>query len=194
MICEDPDGLCQFESMLSLTNLSSLGPTLRSHIVASQAVPIFESHLLSSHVLIRRAATECLCNLMYEESVFERYVSSAGTESQRLKIMVALSDTDDVQTNRAASGVLAVLSGVGAGCEALLKEPRFGEVVMGLVTSGNGELEHRGLECVKNVLVFAPDKKAVVISRPVLEIVVLRASSAGPLQSVAQEILSHLSK
>lgn len=179
--------------MLALTNLSSLGPSVRSHMVSNQGVKVFESHLLSSHVLIRRAAAESLCNLMYEETVYERYVTTGGG-SQRLKIMVALSDTEDVLTNRAASGVLAILSGTKHGCLALLNEPRFGEVVQGLVVSGNGELEHRGLECVKNVLAFVPDKKQALISRPVLEIVVQRASSAGPLQSVSQEILSHLSK
>ncbi|KAG9040864.1 hypothetical protein FS837_012992 [Tulasnella sp. UAMH 9824] len=118
--------LQKFESLMALTNLASLGPVLASR-VATQKEPGLgtvlnktETLLLDDHTMVRRAATELICNLVASEDVWERYTGEKadGTRSEesdkvlvnRLRLLLAMADVDDVQTRLAASGALAMLS------------------------------------------------------------------------------------
>ncbi|KAJ2843680.1 SWI5-dependent HO expression protein 4, partial [Coemansia erecta] len=74
--------LMKFESLLALTNLASMDPgssyDVRDYIAISlNGISSIEMLMLSDHSLVRRAATELLCNLVYSANVFERYVNNA---------------------------------------------------------------------------------------------------------------------
>ncbi|KAJ2661217.1 SWI5-dependent HO expression protein 4 [Coemansia sp. RSA 1200] len=74
--------LMKFESLLALTNLASMEPgssyDVRDYMAISlNGVSSIEMLMLSDHPLVRRAATELLCNLVYSPKVFERYVANA---------------------------------------------------------------------------------------------------------------------
>ncbi|KAJ2557681.1 SWI5-dependent HO expression protein 4, partial [Coemansia sp. RSA 1933] len=74
--------LMKFESLLALTNLASVEPgssyDVREYMAISlNGISSIEMLMLSNHPLVRRAATELLCNLVYSPKVFERYVSNA---------------------------------------------------------------------------------------------------------------------
>lgn len=118
--------LQKFESLMALTNLASLGPVLASR-VATQKEPGLgtvlnktETLLLDDNTMVRRAATELICNLVASEDVWERYTGEKadGTRSDesdkvlvnRLRLLLAMADVEDVQTRLAASGALAMLS------------------------------------------------------------------------------------
>ncbi|KAJ2083946.1 SWI5-dependent HO expression protein 4 [Coemansia sp. RSA 988] len=145
--------LMRFEALLALTNLASATPGSPDDVRAYLAIDLagfglLESALLSSHPLVRRAATELVCNLVYDPTVFERFAAGADKcvppddapsetllpsgivelpddsdtqqlppsdgddayRAQRLHLLVALSDVDDVATRSAAAGALAILS------------------------------------------------------------------------------------
>ncbi|KAJ1663394.1 SWI5-dependent HO expression protein 4 [Coemansia sp. RSA 1813] len=74
--------LMKFESLLALTNLASMEPgssyDVRDYIAISlNGISSIEILMLSDHPLVRRAATELLCNLVYSPKVFDRYVNNA---------------------------------------------------------------------------------------------------------------------
>lgn len=131
--------LQRFESMMALTNLSSLGPDMAARVAkADGLLNKVEVLLLDENVMVRRAATELLCNLIASDDVYERYTGdrgqpeSSGTTTitppppssklaaSRLHILLALSDVQDALTRRAASGALAMLTGSPAAVHALL--------------------------------------------------------------------------
>ena len=162
-LCRGDDGLAQFEAMLALTNLASLGDSLQTKILASSGISTFESLIFSDNVLTRRAAIECLCNLMPHPTVMERYATS--DKSQRLKLLVALSDVEDFGTRRAASGCLAILSGVLPGAEALIKEVRLLEVLDLLIKDPSEELQHRGLAVIENIAYYVPTERSNLLTK-----------------------------
>ncbi|KAJ2809160.1 SWI5-dependent HO expression protein 4 [Coemansia guatemalensis] len=156
LAAEDADTqalLMRFEALLALTNLASAPPGSLDDVRAYLAIDLagfglIESALLSSHPLVRRAATELACNLVYDPAVFERFAAGADKcvppdddqpeqllpsgivelpddddtqqlrpsdgddayRAQRLHLLVALSDVDDVATRSASAGALAILS------------------------------------------------------------------------------------
>jgi hypothetical protein len=190
-LCRSEDGLCQFEALLALTNLASIDSQSRSKIVQASSLSLFESLVLSDHTLIRRAATELLCNLMFEESVFEAYIHPGN--SSRLKLMVALSDASDYETRRAASGILAILSSSTTGCESMMKESRFFEIVKGLMLDSEPEIYHRGIECAKNCCLHFESVKSKIVTEDVLKklLMATRLENAA-IRECSLEFLHHL--
>jgi hypothetical protein len=87
--------------------------------------------------------------------------ASTGT---KLRIFIALSDAEDVETRRAASGALAILSSHPNICKLMMLEAdRTLEIILGLVSDVLAvELCHRGCEILKN-LCAAGERDARVV-------------------------------
>ncbi|KAJ1944219.1 class II myosin, partial [Kickxella alabastrina] len=85
LLAEESDAqalLMRFEALLALTNLASAPPgsshDVRGYLANDlDGISLVELVLLSDHVLVRRAATELVCNLVYNEAVFERFAKGA---------------------------------------------------------------------------------------------------------------------
>jgi hypothetical protein len=115
--------LQRFEAMMALTNVSSHSAEAADRVAKStELIAKVEFLMLEEHSLIRRAATELLCNLIAgSESVFERYAGESKPESakSRLHILLALADVNDLPTRLAASGALATLTNSPHACKLL---------------------------------------------------------------------------
>ncbi|KAG9301505.1 hypothetical protein G9A89_008357 [Geosiphon pyriformis] len=149
-LCQGQNELCQFEALMALTNLGSTDNDIRNLIFDAKGIPIIENLQFSDNIMIRRAATECLCNMMYCEPVYEMY-SDPGKAANKIKILLALSDVDDLETRRASSGILAILSANPDVCIMIVDRPRGIEVLRLLLIDDSSEIQHRGAECIKNI-------------------------------------------
>lgn len=123
--------LQQFEAMMALTNLASHGPNFASRIAnIPHVLNKIELLMLEDHTLMRRAATELICNLVAgSEHVFERYAGATdeptpstsrdGSSKSKIHVLIAMSDVEDLPTRLAASGALAMLTSMQTVCEAI---------------------------------------------------------------------------
>lgn len=123
--------LQQFEAMMALTNLASHGPTFASRVANTPHIlSKIELLVLEDHTLMRRAATELICNLVAgSEHVFERYAGANDNPSRstsrdvssksKIHVLIAMSDVEDLPTRLAASGALAMLTSMRTACEAI---------------------------------------------------------------------------
>ncbi|KAF9110726.1 hypothetical protein BGX27_005958 [Mortierella sp. AM989] len=167
-LLESSDQLCQFESLMALTNLGSMGDIqVLSLIVQEGGVEKMESLQFSEHNLVRRAATEALCNMIFFEPVFELYSDSKKSQS-KIHLMLALCDADDFMTRRAASGALAVLSTSLDVCNMIVGQERGLEILRSLITLGvptsesdADEIEAKAIEDVMS------EQEAVVVDHSV---------------------------
>jgi protein unc-45 len=139
--------LAQFEALMGLTNLAGVDDRLREHIIRLDGLTAIQELQFSTNKMIRRAATEAICNLIYHPVVFSMFMAK---NSQLLKIMVALCDDDDFNTKRAASGAIAVISSEPDSIPLLFAASRFEEILLALLNSDNPEILHRSAEIVKN--------------------------------------------
>jgi protein unc-45 len=171
--------LQRFEALMALTNLASASSEAASKVASSEGLlNKTELLMLEDHTLVRRAASELICNLVGgSEEVFDKYGGSktAGSKS-KLHVLLALCDVDDRQTRLAASGALATLTSSPYACEFLLElhkekgrvlpilgrlidpsiQPKIVEVEEDAVDESDRTLEadpglvHRGVVCVRN--------------------------------------------
>ena len=81
-------------------------PTLR--IIKEKGVPAIESYMYEEHEMLRRAATQCICNLVCTEE----YIQMMEGQNDRVKFLVLLVGEEDVDTSQAAAGALAMATSV----------------------------------------------------------------------------------
>ena len=146
------DLLPTFEALLALTNLVS-NPSLETtpEIVRSAFTKI-EDLLLSNNILIRRAATELVCNMMTAAAGVEKFADGSKAATRRLHILVALTDAEDVATRRAAGGALAMATEFGDVVDAIVRRERGVEIVLRLCGDEDAGCVHRGIVCVRNIV------------------------------------------
>ncbi|GBE77230.1 hypothetical protein BKA93DRAFT_785576 [Sparassis latifolia] len=174
--------LQRFEALMALTNLSSQSAEVSSRIARTDGLLNgVELLMLEEHVLVRRAATELICNLVAGcEEVFNRY--GAKSSKSKLQVLLALCDVDDTPTRLAASGALATVTSSPDACQALLDLqnerhrvlPILGQLVdPTIVSTDDNESEdadieakadpglvHRGAVCVRNFFLAIEDSAA----------------------------------
>ncbi|KAJ3264380.1 hypothetical protein HDU77_008684 [Chytriomyces hyalinus] len=191
--------LQNFEGLMALTNLASYSDSVRARIVSAQGVKAMEYLQFNDNTLVRRAATESLCNMMFEPSVFDSYVTSKMGEG-RLSMMVALCDVDDYETRRAAAGALAILSSSPDACRLIIGDTARGvDMILGLLfheeEHANPELLHRGVEICKNVAAVGGTLAQRLESVGIVK--VLRGVALHPMKEIAMgavEALQNLQK
>ncbi|KAI0778985.1 ARM repeat-containing protein [Trametes elegans] len=177
--------LQRFEAMMALTNLSSQSPEAADRIArADGLMNKVELLMLEDHTLIRRAATELVCNLVAGcEDMFNKWGGTKNTAAKsKLQVLLALCDVDDTPTRLAASGALATLTASPAACESLAELqserhrvlPILGQLINPSVVTrppnddGDADEEdelstepglvHRGIVCVRNLFNGIQDK------------------------------------
>ncbi|EPS96687.1 hypothetical protein FOMPIDRAFT_1167238 [Fomitopsis schrenkii] len=179
--------LQRFEALMALTNLASQGGEAAERVArADGLLNKVELLMLEDHTLVRRAATELMCNLVGGcEEVYNRFGGEHTTASKsKLQVLIALCDVDDLQTRLAASGAVATLTTSPHACQCLLELqqerrrvlPVLGNLVDPSVPtteeeagSTDGEpnvdkpdpgLVHRGVVCIRNLFLSVRESAA----------------------------------
>ena len=147
------DLLPAFESLLALTNLASnpTSPGPATEIVRL-AFSLLEDLLLSNNTMLRRAATELICNLCTTPAGIEQFADGSPAAGRRLHIILALSDVDDVATRRAAGGALAGITEFEAPIKQILERERGLEKLFNLCNDEDSGCVHRGVVCIRNIV------------------------------------------
>jgi len=148
---EHKDLMPLFEALLALTNLASTEDTTREHIIRLAWTRI-EELLLNDNTMIQRATVELMCNLMASPTAVAKFADGSEAASNRLHILLALADAEDLATRRAAGGALAMLTEWDKACEAVVKRERGVKIVLGMVSEEGEEMRHRGVVVLRNLV------------------------------------------
>ena len=73
MLCKESatSNLQQFEALLALTNILSCGTPEHDKFAAEKGVSVVHYLVFSEHLMVRRAATEALCNMAANEHLLK---------------------------------------------------------------------------------------------------------------------------
>ncbi|XP_046839151.1 protein unc-45 homolog A-like isoform X2 [Xenia sp. Carnegie-2017] len=164
----DKKGLEQFESLMALTNLAGMNNDVRKHIYRERGIPDIESLLFEDHEMIRRAAAECMCNLVYCDEVAELFLQENTTE--RVKLFTLFSGEEDELLARACSGALAILTDNPKICKKVSEVRPWLEIFQSLLLSPNKELQHRGSYIVRNMMNSSKEIAEKLVESKIFEI------------------------
>ena len=147
-LLSDPQpGQAQYEALMALTNLASTSQDLIDRIVDLSGLKLIWGMFAYENDLLRRAAVECLCNMMTNDRVRK----STCEEPWRLKCLVVFTRVDDVPTRSAATASLALLSGQPEAASALANVEDVFSYMNDVISDSNPQMQIRGLVWMANM-------------------------------------------
>uniref|UniRef100_A0A8C6G0P4 Unc-45 myosin chaperone A n=1 Tax=Moschus moschiferus TaxID=68415 RepID=A0A8C6G0P4_MOSMO len=182
-------GLQNFEALMALTNLAGISERLRQKILKEKAVPMIEGYMFEEHEMLRRAATECMCNLAMSKEVQDLF---EATGNDRLKLLVLYSGEDDELLRQAAAGGLAMLTSMRPSLCSRIPQvtTHWLEILQALLLSPSQELQHRGAVVVLNMVEASREIASTLMESEVLEILsVLAKDKESPVTRAATACL-----
>uniref|UniRef100_A0A4X1T799 Protein unc-45 homolog B n=1 Tax=Sus scrofa TaxID=9823 RepID=A0A4X1T799_PIG len=152
------DGLQNYEALLGLTNLSGRSDKLRQKIFKEKALPDIENYMFENHDQLRQAATECMCNMVVNKEVQERFLADGN---DRLKLV-----------QNAARGGLAMLTAAHKKlCFKMTQvTTQWLEILQRLCLHDRLSVQHRGLVIAYNLLAADAELAKKLVESELLEI------------------------
>ncbi|XP_051035719.1 protein unc-45 homolog B [Phodopus roborovskii] len=163
------DGLQNYEALLGLTNLSGRSDKLRQKIFKEKALPDIENYMFENHDQLRQAATECMCNMVINKEVQERFLADGN---DRLKLVVLLCGEEDDKLQNAAAGALAMLTAAHKKlCFKMTQvTTQWLEILQRLCLHDQLSVQHRGLVISYNLLSADAELAKKLVESELLEI------------------------
>uniref|UniRef100_A0AAV1UNG9 UNC-45/Cro1/She4 central domain-containing protein n=1 Tax=Peronospora matthiolae TaxID=2874970 RepID=A0AAV1UNG9_9STRA len=152
-LCKGDQQLLQFEALMALTNVASVSQDTKARIVGEpQGLSTLQYLQFSEHELVRRAATEAICNLLPNDTVIEQIFM----KEEKIRLWVAFAsledEAEDFETARAAGGALAMVSQAPQVSWVLMRQGGL-EAFSTIIEEGsNVETLHRALIGMQNML------------------------------------------
>ena len=147
------DDLVQFECLMGLTNLMSMtDPAPQKMFLKSKGIHVVEYAQFSSHPMVRRAATECLTNMVYSEKFVEHLMKNDG---DRLGLWISFMEEQEpehYETARAAAGALAMISGIPDVAQQLAVCGAVEACIYVIERVTKDEMLHRCVACLRNLV------------------------------------------
>lgn len=150
LLLKSDKGLQNFEGLMALTNLASTDEeAIKKRIVKEGGLPLIENLMFEENEMIRRAATETMCNMLVMEEVHQRFYQE---DVERVKLWTLFSGEDDPGLAKAASGGLAQISHDPKICEQIMKVSAVMDILKELVARDDEDLRYRALYILANLV------------------------------------------
>ncbi|KAJ6225190.1 hypothetical protein RDWZM_003735 [Blomia tropicalis] len=164
----DCPGLQNFEALMALANLAQTNVSVRNRILRDGGYTKIEQYTYEDHDMIKRAAVQCIVNLILAEQVVKLYEEPS---SERVKYLMMLTAEDDLETVSAAAGALAMLTSVSAkSCAKVFDAKSWLEYLIQLTSSKNTDLQHRGVVIVHNLIAAGNEPAQNIVESQLFEL------------------------
>lgn len=140
--------LQQFEALMALTNIASVGDDTKNKIVAERGLAAFKFAMFSEHEMVKQAATEAMVNMVGNPKFMEQLREE---EELRLWLALAADFEENYPCARAAAGLLAMATQDPEVAKTLISLKNFKERMEETLESGSLEILHRMFVVVLNL-------------------------------------------
>uniref|UniRef100_A0A1B6FDG5 Protein unc-45 homolog B n=1 Tax=Cuerna arida TaxID=1464854 RepID=A0A1B6FDG5_9HEMI len=186
----DCSALESFESLMALCNLAGVSETIRNRIVKEGGVTRIESYMFEEHLMLRRAATQCMTNMILSPDVIKMYEG----KNDKTKFLFLLCGEEDEDTAQAAAGALAMLTSMSKKCcKKLFDVSSWLEIFQELLANPNFEMQHRGIVILLNVIQSGKECAEKIMSTNMMELLMalslLNEEGKEKIKSYADECL-----
>lgn len=172
----DPEcsALENFEALMALCNLASIGDSTRKRILKEGGFTKIETYMYGDHEMLKRASTEVITNLIMCEDAILHFEGN----NDRVKYLVILCEDEDEPTRLAASGALAMLTSVSEkACEKILDAKNWLDALHFMLANPNPGMQHRGVTIVLNMIKSTKNVASKIIETDILEILMALTKS-----------------
>lgn len=170
----DCTGLENFEALMALCNIAGVSDPVRKHILKEGAFSKIESYMYEDHLMLQRAATQVVNNLMMCDEIIKFYEG----DNDRVKYLTILASDEDQDTSLAASGALAILTAASEkACAKVFDAQNWLESIHFLLANPNADIQHRGVVIVANMIQSTKEVATKIIDTDIMEILMALTKS-----------------
>lgn len=163
----DCTALENFEAMLALCNLAQMNETVRQRILKEGGLIHIEPYLMEEHLLLRRAAAQCICNLALSEEVVKKHEG----ENDRVKFLALLCEEEDEDTAKAAAGALAIMTSASKKiCERMFTPQSWLEILHTLIANPSPEVQYRGTVIILNMIESGEETATKLLDTDIMQL------------------------
>ena len=166
----DKQAIENYEALMALTNLAGVDQTVRKRIIKEQGISNIEQYMFEEHEDLRRAGTECMCNMVQDDEVLFVYEKP---DNDRIKLLVLYcGELEDIKLNLAASGALAQLSERSEKiCQRILEVQSFVSVFKQAACSDHVDFQFRIFYIIDNIVKASKECCERVVNTDLMEII-----------------------
>ncbi|KAK6540443.1 hypothetical protein TWF694_009238 [Orbilia ellipsospora] len=194
------DLLPLFEGLLALTNLASTTDSIRD-VIVKREFGMIEELLVYANDMVQRAAVELVCNLMVSPETVALFVDGPRS-GNRMQILLAIAQADDLQSRLAAGGALAMLTEWDAGVKKVIEREGGVRRILEVCEDEDDGVVFRGVVVVRNIVMTggeAGKKKVkeeggVDVVKRILEDALSQEEKNGEMMQALVEVLKELVK
>lgn len=166
----DKSELEHYEALMALTNMASGDSSVRKRIIKEQGISNIEQYMFCEDDDLRRAGTECICNLVKDEDCLFIYEKP---DNDRVKLLVLYCGEDDLGLNIAASGALAQLTNSSDKiCERIAGLTAFATTFKQAACAANIEVQYRIFYIIRNIAVTSKELCTKIVESDLTEVIV----------------------
>ncbi|KAF7287644.1 hypothetical protein GWI33_005992 [Rhynchophorus ferrugineus] len=168
LLHQDCSGLENFEALMALCNIAQINESSRQRIIKEGGFLKIEHYLYEDHVMLSRAAIQCMCNLAQSEDVVKTYYEG---DNDRIIYIVACCLDEDKDTAMAAGGLLAILTSYSKKCcQKVFDSKNWLEALQCLLANSIVSLQYRGVCIISNIVAAGRELAEKVMETNILEI------------------------
>jgi tetratricopeptide (TPR) repeat protein len=149
-----------FEALMAITNLASSGEDAKNRIIAEKGISSLHYAMFSVHEMVKRAATEAMCNLVPHKKMMEHL---AERDILKLWLAFATEFEENYECARAAAGCLAMSTQDESIAVEIVELERFKSEMTLLLECGRLEIMHRALVVLLNLVLHNGTCRAKVV-------------------------------
>lgn len=190
LLKQDCPALENFEALMALCNLAQMSESARQRILKEGGFSKIEFYMYEDHEYLCRAAVQAMCNMCMSEDA----VAMFEGENDRVKFIVGLCLDEDKDTQMAASGMLAILTGSsGKCCEKVFESKNWLDTAHCLLANPVASVQFRGVCIVYNIIKHSKECTEKLMETDIMEILMALTKLTDPGQKqivdVAQDAL-----
>merc|ERR1712240_574744 len=114
LLKEEFSSIENFEALLALGNLANVNESVRGRMLKeTDVVMSIENYMYQDHMMLRRAAVQCVLNLCQSEVQVKR---CEGNNDRVKYLVLCMGDAEDEEVVKAAAGAIAILTSSSSKC------------------------------------------------------------------------------
>lgn len=142
----------------------------RKRIVKEQGISNIEQYMFEEHEDLRRAGTECMCNMVQNEDVLYVYEKP---DNDRIKLLVLYCGEEDHKLNLAASGALAQLTDASEKiCQRVIETSSFVPVFKQAACTADIPLQFRIFYTLRNIAIKKSEMCMFIVQSELMDVIV----------------------
>lgn len=182
----DKTAIQNFEALMALTNLAQMSDTVRMRIIKEKGISQIEHYCFEEHEEIRRAAVECLCNMVVNEEVQKMFHG----ENDRVKLLVLYSGMlEDERLVRAASGALAMIAHDRVVSNKITTcTTQWVEVMQGLAANDVTDIQYRGVFILASMMSADQEVAYRIVNSDLMELLMAVSKLEEPERKASAKL------